>query len=132
MHNVTHSDVNMFNLHIKQTEISQKRSKETKNCKRCYFVLFTLHKHFNCMINKIINTLITVFVGPYRKIFPPNILLVRTSKLVNKIYLLWLFSQAVRNVKSSNLIGSWAVWNFFYGPWNFRSKIKMPVMEQDA
>ena len=24
MHNVTHSDVNMFDLHIKQTEISQK------------------------------------------------------------------------------------------------------------
>ena len=30
--------VNMFNLHIKQTEISQKRSKETKNCKRCYIL----------------------------------------------------------------------------------------------
>ena len=56
MHNVTHSDVNMFNLHIKQTEISQKRSEETKNCKSCYFVIlsvllnkttsFSFHKHF--------------------------------------------------------------------------------------
>ena len=42
MHNVTHSDVNMFNLHIKQTEISQKRSEETKNCKRCYFVIWSV------------------------------------------------------------------------------------------
>ena len=42
MHNVTHSDVNMLNLHIKQTEISQKRSKETKNCKRYYFVILSV------------------------------------------------------------------------------------------
>ena len=42
MHNVTHSDVDMFNLHIKQTEISQRRSKETKNCKRCYFVVLSV------------------------------------------------------------------------------------------
>ena len=35
-------DVNMFNFHIKQTEISQKRSKKTKNCKGCYFVILRL------------------------------------------------------------------------------------------
>ena len=35
------SDVNMFNLHIKQTEISEKRSKVTKNVKRCYFVILS-------------------------------------------------------------------------------------------
>ena len=32
-------DVKIFNLHIKQTEISEKRSKEMKNCKGCYFVI---------------------------------------------------------------------------------------------
>ena len=38
MHNVTYSGVNMFNLHIKQTEISQERSKETKQkLLRCHF-----------------------------------------------------------------------------------------------
>ena len=42
MHNVTHNGVNMFNLHIKQTEISQKRSKKTKNRKRCYFVILSV------------------------------------------------------------------------------------------
>ena len=35
-------DVKMFNLHIKQTEISQKQSKGTKNCKGCYFVVLRL------------------------------------------------------------------------------------------
>ena len=35
-------DVKMFNLDIKQTEVSQKRSKETKNCKECYFVILRL------------------------------------------------------------------------------------------
>ena len=32
----------LLHLHIKQTEISQKRSKETENCKRCYFVILSV------------------------------------------------------------------------------------------
>ena len=35
-------DLKMFNFHIKQTEISQKRRKETKNCNGCYFVVLRL------------------------------------------------------------------------------------------
>ena len=35
-------DVKMFNLHIKQPEISRNRSKETKNWKECYFVILRL------------------------------------------------------------------------------------------
>ena len=37
----------MFNLHIKQTEISQKRSKEMKNCKGCFFVILRLLNKLN-------------------------------------------------------------------------------------
>ena len=33
MHNVTHSDVNIFNLHIKQTEISKKKARKPKTAK---------------------------------------------------------------------------------------------------
>ena len=32
----------MFNLHPKQTEISQKRSKKIENCKRCYFIILSV------------------------------------------------------------------------------------------
>ena len=42
MHNVTHSDVNKFNLHIEQTEISQKQSKETKIFQRGYSIVLKL------------------------------------------------------------------------------------------
>ena len=37
-----HTVTKMFNLHPKQTEISQKRSKKIENCKRCYFIILSV------------------------------------------------------------------------------------------